>query len=177
MTTRQHRGASRFALDELPGAGWIRRNKLTSGIIAGALALIVVAVIVIASSSGSAAAHPTKVPPKTPATAGTRWVDGTAYAHLNAVNAGVIALTNAKATGNTGAAPAAGRRLADAATAALAGAMPPVDAGVYRAALRDLVRAGNDAAAGKLATAAPLVNDGIAGLTKVTSAANAPKVP
>ena len=55
--------------------------------------------------------------------------------------------------------------------------MPPVDAAVYRAALGSLIRAGHDAAAGRLAAAAPLVNDGIAGLTTVTSRANAPKVP
>jgi hypothetical protein len=37
------------------------------------------------------------------------------------------------------------------------------------------VRAGHDAAAGKLASAMPLVNDGIAGLITVTASANAPK--
>ena len=55
--------------------------------------------------------------------------------------------------------------------------MPPVDAAVYRAALGSLIRAGHDAAAGRLAAAAPLVKDGIAGLTTVTASANAPKVP
>jgi hypothetical protein len=175
MTTRHHHGASRFSFDEFPGGNWIRRNKLTAGIVTGAVALIVVAVIVIASSTGSAAVHPVKAPPKAPATSGSRWVDGSATTNLNAVNAGVIALTNAAAKRNVSAATAAGTQLANAATTALHGAMPPVDAGVYRAALAALVRAGHVAAAGKLATAMPLVNDGIAGLIKVTASVNAPK--
>jgi len=178
MTThRPH--TPRSALDEFPGMDWIRHNRLTAGIIAGALAAILVAVIVIATGSGSGtpASHPTKVPPKAPATKGSRWVDGTANANLNAVNAALIALTNARAKGNAHAAAAAGTRLVDASTTALRGAMPPVDAGVYRTALGNLIRAGRDAAAGKLAGEAPLINDGIAGLTTVTASANAPKVP
>jgi hypothetical protein len=175
MTTRHHHGASRVARGEFPGGDWIRRNTLTAGIIAGALALITIAVIVIAMSGGSSAAHPAKAPAKAPATAGTRWVDGSANANLNAVNAGVIALTNAATMHSLGAGTAAGTRLAAAATTALHGAMPPVDAGVYRAALAVLVRAGHAAAAGKLARAMPLVNDGIAGLIAVTASVNAPK--
>lgn len=173
MTTRHHR-ASRFSFDAFPGGHWIRRNKLAAGIIAGAGALIVVVVVVIASSSGSAAGHPVKAPAKAPATSGSRWVDGSANTNLNAVNAGVIALTNAAAKRNVRAATAAGTQLASAATTALHGAMPPVDVGVYRAALAALVRAGRTAAAGTLATAMPLVNDGIAGLIKVTASVNAP---
>jgi hypothetical protein len=176
MTThRPH--TPRSALDEFPGMDWIRHNRLTAGIIAGALAAILVAVIMIATGSGTPASHPAKIAPKAPATKGSRWVDGTANANLNAVNAALIALTNARAKGNAHAAAAAGSRLVDASTTALRGAMPPVDAGVYRTALGNLIRAGHDAAAGKLAAAAPLVNDGIAGLTTVTASANAPKVP
>jgi hypothetical protein len=178
MTTQhqQHR-APRPWLDDLPGMDWIRRNKLTAGIIGGAIALIVIALIVIAASSGSSVAHPVKAPATASATNGTTWVDGAANTNLNAVNAGVIALTNAKTKGDLTAFTTAGTRLAHAATVALAGAMPPVDAGVYRTALGALIRAGHDAAAGKLAAATPLVNDGIAGLIKVTAAANAPKTP
>ena len=145
--------------------------------IAGATGLVVVVAIVIAGSSGSGAARPTKAPPKAPATSGTRWVEGSANANLNAVNAGLIALTNATARHNAGAASSAGTRLAAAATTALHGAMPPVDAAVYRAALGSLIRAGHAAAAGRLTAAAPLVKDGIAGLTTVTASANAPKLP
>jgi len=178
MTTRHYPGAARRSLDRFPGGDWLRRNKLIAGIIAGATGLVVVVVaIVIAGSSGSGAARPTKAPPKSPATSGTRWVEGSANANLNAVNAGVIALTNATARHNASAATTAGTRLAVAATTALHGAMPPVDAAVYRAALGSLIRAGHDAAAGRLAAATPLVKDGIAGLTTVTSRANAPRVP
>ena len=177
MTTRHYPGAARRPLDRFPGGDRLRRNKLTAGIIAGATGLVVVVAIVIAGSSGSGAARPTKAPPKAPATSGTRWVEGSANGNLNAVNAGVIALTNATARHNASAATTAGTTLAVAATAALHGAMPPVDAAVYRAALGSLIRAGHDAAAGRLAAAAPLVKDGIAGLTTVTSRANAPKVP
>ena len=177
MTTRHYPGAARRSLDRFPGGDWLRRNKPTAGIIAGATGLVVVVAIVIAGSSGSGAARPTKAPPKSPATSGTRWVEGSANANLNAVNAGLIALTNATARHNASAATTAGTTLAVAATAALHGAMPPVDAAVYRAALGSLIRAGHDAAAGRLAAATPLVKDGIAGLTTVTSRANAPKVP
>jgi hypothetical protein len=175
MTTRHHHGASRVARGEFPGGDWIRRNTLTAGIVAGALTLITIAVVMIAMSGGSSAAHPAKAPAKAPATAGTTWIDASANANLNAVNAGVIALTNAATTHSLDAVRAAGTRLAAAATTALHGAMPPVDAGVYRAALAALVRAGHDAAAGKLARAMPLVNDGIAGLIAVTASVNAPK--
>ncbi len=178
MTTHRPR-APRSALDEVPGVDWIRRNRLTAGIIAGALAAILVAVIVITAGSGSGApaSHPAKLTPKAPATAGSRWVDGTANTNLNAVNAALIALTNARTKGNAHAAAVAGMRLVDASTTALRGPMPPVDAGVYRTALGSLIRAGHDAATGKLAAAAPLINDGIVGLTAVTASANAPKVP
>lgn len=183
MTTQhqQHR-APRPWLDDLPGMDWIRRNKLTAGLIGGAIALIVIALIVIAliviaASSGSSVAHPVKAPATAPAASGTTWVDGAANTNLNAVNAGVIALTNATTKRDLAAVTTAGTRLAHAATVALDGAMPPVDAGVYRTALGALIRAGHDAAAGKLAASAPLVNDGIAGLIKVTAAANAPKTP
>jgi hypothetical protein len=175
MTTRQHHGASRVGRGGFPGGDWIRRNTLTAGIIAGALTLITTAVIVVVMSAGSSAAHPATAPAKTPVTAGTRWLDASANANLNPVNAAVIALTNAATRRRFGAATAAGTQLATAATTALHGAMPPVDAQVYRAALAVLVRAGHDAAAGKLASAMPLVNDGIAGLITVTASANAPK--
>ena len=176
MTTHQPR-APRSAPNEGPGVDWIRRNRLTAGIIACALGAILGAVIIIAAGSGTPAGHPAKLTPKAPATKGSRWVDGTANTDLNAVNAALIALTNARTRGNAHAATAAGTRLVDASATALRGAMPPVDVGVYRTALGNLIRAGHDAATGKLAAATPLINDGIAGLTTVTASANAPKVP
>lgn len=178
MTTQQQHRAPRPSWDDIPGMDWIRRNRLAAAIIAGAIALIVVAVIVIATASSSAShgAHPVKAPAKAPATKGTKWVDGAANTNLNAVNAGVIALTDAQAKHDLAAGKAAGTTLAVAARRALDGAMPPVDAGVYRAALGHLLRAGVLAADGKLAAATPLINDGIAGLTTVTSAADAPKI-
>jgi len=177
MTTQPHRTA-RSARDAFRGTEWIRANKLAAGIIAGALAVIVVAVIVIATGSGSAAhaVPPAKTPAKTPVTAGSTWVEGAANTNLTAVNTAVIALTNARAKGNAAAAAAAGTHLVAASNTALRGAMPPVDAALYRAALGNLIRAGHAAAAGKLAVAGPLINDGIAGLTKVTASADAPKV-
>jgi hypothetical protein len=177
MTTRQPR-ATRSGYDELPGMDWVRRNKLTAAIIAGALAVVVVAVIVIVVGSGAAdgAAHQAKARATAPATPGSKWVDGAANTNLNAVNAAVIALTNATAKHNAHAAAAAGTRLVGASTTALRGAMPPVEAGRYRTALGNLIRAGHAAAAGRLAAATPLVNDGIAGLIKVTASVNAPKV-
>ncbi len=70
MTTH-HPRTRRPAPGALPGLEWIRRNKLTAGIIGGALAVILVAVIVIAAGSGasSGAAPPSKAPSKTPAKA------------------------------------------------------------------------------------------------------------
>jgi hypothetical protein len=176
MTTHQPR-PTRPGAGALPGSDWLRRNRLTAGVIGAAVAVIVVAVIVIAAASGSshAAAPVVKPRAKAPATAGSKWLDTSASRNIDAVNAAVIALTDAKVKDKPADAAAAGSALAAAAATALAGAMPPVDAGVYRAALLALVRAGHAAAQGHLAAAMPLVNDGITRLTKVTASANAPK--
>lgn len=173
MTTHQHRPSP----GEFPGVDWVRRNKLTAGIIAGAVAVILVAVIVVAtgagSSSGTSAAA--KTPPKAAATKGSQWIDGAGNTNLTAVNGALIALTVAKTKGDAPAAAAAGARLVATSTAALHGAMPPVAAGTYRTALAHLIAAGHAASAGRLGAAAPLINDGIAGLTEVTASNNAPK--
>jgi len=177
MTTHQSR-TTRPAAGALPGIDWIRRNGLTAGIIGAAVGVIVVALIVIAAGSGSPRAAAPVVKPRAtaPATTGSKWLDTTANHNIDAVNAAVIALTDAKIKDKPAAAAAAGTALATAAATAREGAMPPVDAGVYRAALATLIRAGHVAAQGRLAAAMPLVNDGITGLTKVTASANAPKL-
>jgi len=107
-------------------------------------------------------------------TKGSKWLDGSSARMLTAVNADIGKIGTARHARNDAAARAAGARLASDATAALAGAMPPVDAKLYRSALKDLKTAGSDDAHGEFSKAAPLLAKGRAAIMKVTAAADLP---
>ena len=107
-------------------------------------------------------------------TKGSKWLTGSGALLLTAVNADLGKIMTATHAGNHAAARAAGARLASDASAALTGSMPPVDARVYRSALKDLQAAGSYEAGGHYGKAARLLATGRAGLMKVTAAADRP---
>jgi hypothetical protein len=107
-------------------------------------------------------------------TRGSKWLDGSSVRMLTAVNADIGKVSTASHPGNDAAFRAAGARLAADASAALAGPMPPVDAGLYRSALKDLTTAGSDDADGRFSEAVRPLAQGRAGIMKVTAAADLP---
>ena len=107
-------------------------------------------------------------------TKGSKWLDGSGTRLLTAVNADLGKVSAAEHAGSYAAARAAGAQLAADATVALRGPMPPVDAKVYRSALKDLKAAGSYEAGGDFRKAARLLAAGQAGLMKVTAAADLP---
>jgi hypothetical protein len=137
-------------------------------------------IIVAAASGGSkplASPRPAAtVPPPTDTTVtkGGKWLGGSDTKLLAAVNTDLGKVLAAEEAGRQGAARAAGSRLATAASTALGGPMPPVDAAAYRTAMKDLETVGDDAASGKYADATHLLTVGELNLMKVTAAADAP---
>jgi hypothetical protein len=109
----------------------------------------------------------------TTATKGSKWLADSGAKQLGAVSADTGKVMAAERAGHGAA--AAGARLAAAAGTALNGPMPPVDATAYRSALQDLEAAGTAAAGGQYgAKAARLLDEGQAGLMRVTAAVDAP---
>ena len=107
-------------------------------------------------------------------TKGSKWLAGSGAPLLTAVNADLGKVSTAQHAGSHAAARAAGARLAADATVALRGPMPPVDAKVYRSALKDLKAAGSDEAGGDFRKAARLLAAGQVGIMKATAAADLP---
>ena len=126
-----------------------------------------------------AATHPAAAHQTAPVAtaAGARWLTGPAGRLLTALDADVGRLGAALRSGQHGAAGRAGARLAADARAALDGQAPPADAGIYRSALRDFERAGNDIVSRKYDQASRLIATGNVRITKVTGAANNPARP
>ncbi len=107
-------------------------------------------------------------------TKGSKWLTGSDAQLLTAVNVDLGKVSIARHAGNDAAARTAGARLASDASAALAGPMPPVDARLYRSALKDLQAAGSYEARGQFTKAARLLAKGRADIMKVTAAADRP---
>jgi hypothetical protein len=114
----------------------------------------------------------------TPATAvvtsGDKWLTGPAGQLLRAVSADLGRLSTAERAGKPGAARIAGTHLAADAKTALTGPIPPVDAQIYRSALKDFKTASMYAMSGKFRKANILLNAGDSDIAKVTSALNPP---
>ena len=123
------------------------------------------------SPVGTAAA---RVQAASTVTRGSKWLAGSGARLLTAVNADLGKVSAAEHAGSQAAARAAGARLAADAAVALRGPMPPVDAKVYRSALKDLKAAGSYEAGGDFREAARLLAAGQAGIMKVTAAADRP---
>jgi hypothetical protein len=115
-------------------------------------------------------------PPQPAVTRGAKWLTGPAGQLLGAVTADAGRINADRRAGSSGAARRDGTRLAGDASAALRGPMPPVDAALYRSALRDFQRIGTDTASGNFRAASILVGPASLGIATVTAAAN-PALP
>lgn len=154
--------------------GRVRRHKIFSALLP-ALALVLAVGITVSILSDSHPVRGTTSPPQVAAvTRGARWLSGPAGQLLKAVNADLGRLSTGERSGKPGIAKTAGTRLAMDAKAALNGPLPPVDAKIYRSALKDLERAGTYAANGVFSKSNTLLNAGDSDITKVTSSVNPP---
>jgi hypothetical protein len=111
-------------------------------------------------------------PPQPAVTKGARWLKGPAGTLLGAVNVDVGRINVDHQARNASAARRDGARLVTDAAAALRGPMPPVDAILYRSALRDFQQAGTDTASGNFSAASVLVGPASVRIATVTSAVN-----
>jgi hypothetical protein len=155
------------------GARWLP-VALVSVLVVG---LAVVTAVVLSGSKTSNSPVPAtaaRAQRASTVTKGSKWLDGSGTRLLTAVNADLGKVSAAEHAGSYAAARAAGERLAADATAALRGPMPPVDAKVYRSALKDLKAAGSYEAGGNFRKAARLLAAGRVGIMKVTAAADLP---
>src|SRR5271166_5548990 len=169
--------------DRSPGLtrrSWIRRHMvpvaLGSVMVVG---LAVVTVVLLSGPGGLSGGKTNNSPVGTVAaraqaaktvTKGSKWLTGSDAQLLTAVNVDLGKISIERHAGNNAAARAAEARLAADASAALAGPMPPVDARLYRSALKDLQAAGSDEARGQFTKAARLLAKGRADIMKVTAA-------
>jgi hypothetical protein len=143
---------------------------------------VLAAGLVIGIAIGLGGGHPARTVSTGPGVAavpGTmtraaRWLAGPAGKLLSAVSADLGRLAAAERSAKPGPARQAGQRLTTDAKAALLGPAPPRAAGLYRAALTDLERAGRSATGGRLRAAGASLRAGEAAITKVTAVANAP---
>ena len=150
-------------------------------ILAIALPILFIAVtagvIVSAYSGGKTGLAPlvgATAPVEAAVTGGAKWLVGPAGELLAAVNADVRQAQPSRAGGQAQRSPERWRALATDAKAALAGPMPPTRARIFRSALRDLARAGTQAARGDFTPVGRLLSTGITSISKVTAAADAP---
>ena len=112
--------------------------------------------------------------PQLPVTRGAKWLTGTANRLLSAVNTDMGNISACQRAGDDTAARSAGAKLAADALAALNGPMPPVDAALYRSALKDFEQIGTDTASGNFDAASSLVVRANIGVMRVTAAADPP---
>ncbi len=164
-----------------PLKAWVRTHRVPAALLSALVLAPAMGIILAGCSSGgtttlaSHRAGPPFILPETAAvTKGAKWLTGPPGKLLAAVNADIGRLSTAERAGKQGAAKIVGTQLAADAKAALDGPMPPVDATVYRSALKDFVSAGTSAADGDFSKATRLSNVGIIGITEVTAAANRP---
>jgi hypothetical protein len=111
-------------------------------------------------------------PPRLAAGSGATWLAGPAGKLLDAVTADVGRTTADQRAGSPAAARRDGTRLARAAAAARRGPMPPVDASLYRLALRDFQQAGVDTASGNFRAAGALLAPASLDVVTITAALN-----
>lgn len=112
--------------------------------------------------------------PQAAVTPGAKWLTGPAGKLLAAVNSDVGKISADMRGGKNSAAASAGERLAADAGAALSGPMPPVDAAVYRSALKEFEQIGADTATSDFRTANSLLAPANLGVLTVTAAVNRP---
>ena len=107
-------------------------------------------------------------------TQGGKWLTGPATRLLTAVNTDLGQLNTAQRAGRHQAARSAGGQLARDARAALGGPVPPSHAKLYTSGLKDLEKAGSDAANGDFSKVARLLLVGNSKIAKVVATLNYP---
>ena len=121
------------------------------------------------------AGHPAGAAPREAAvTRGGKWLTGPATRLLAAVNTDLGQLNTAERAGRHQAAQSAGGQLARDARAALSGPTPPAHAKLYTSGLKDLEKAGSDAARGDFSKVARLLLVGNSEIAKVVATLNYP---
>jgi hypothetical protein len=111
-------------------------------------------------------------PPRPAVSSGATWLTGPAGKVLDTVTADVGAITADQRAGSSDAARREGTRLAGDAVAGLRGPMPPVDATLYRFALRNFQQAGVDTASGNFRAASDLLTQASLNVVTITAALN-----
>jgi hypothetical protein len=164
-------------------AAWVRGHLVLAGLLSVVIVGLVAVTVIFIGGSGTTTSSSKVVGSKAAGaqaantvTKGSDWLGGSEARNLTTVNADLGRVMAEELKGSrSGAAKAAGARLAADATAGVHGPMPPVDAAGYRLAMQRLAAAGSAAAAGKFSPrAAQLLHAGQAGLMRVTEAADAP---
>lgn len=159
-------------------ASWARLPRLLAA--GAAVLLVVLGVGIFAAVSGGAktgaGGHPagTASPREAAVTRGGKWLTGRAAKLLATVNADQGQLNTAERAGRHHAAQSAGAQLARDARAALGGPTPPAHAKLYTSGLRDLERAGSDAANADFSKVARLLLVGNSEIAKVVATLNYP---
>jgi len=105
-------------------------------------------------------------------TKGEKWITGPAGKLLSAVNTDVGRISADQAAGKGNAPKDLGALLTADAKAALDGPMPPARAAVYRAALEDFERIGEDVVSGNFGSNSSLLTTADLDIMSVTTAAN-----
>jgi hypothetical protein len=121
----------------------------------------------------SAAHAGVTAPPRAAVTRGAKWVTGPAGKLIASVDADLGRIGADERAGKSKAAKGiAGQLIADA-RAADRGPMPPVDAALYRSALKEFEQVGTDTARGDFHAASSLLTAATLGIMTVTAAADA----
>lgn len=105
-------------------------------------------------------------------TRGAKWVTGPAGKLIATVDADLGRISADERAGKSKAARGLGGQLTTDARAAYRGPMPPEDAALYRAALKDFEQIGTDTATGDFRAASPLLAAATLGIATVTAAAD-----
>ncbi|HEX3960710.1 MAG TPA: hypothetical protein VHZ03_29505 [Trebonia sp.] len=111
-------------------------------------------------------------PPRPAASGAATWLTGPPGKLLDAVTADAGRIAADQRAGSSAAARRDGTRLAGDAAAALRGPMPPVDASLYRFALRDFQQAGVDTASGNRRAASDLLTPASLNVVTITATLN-----
>ena len=160
------------------GASWARSPRVLAAGVAVLLVVLGVGIFAAVSGGGKSAGGGHPAGPATPreaaVTRGGKWLTGRATKLLATVNADQVQLNTAERARRHQAAQSAGAQLARDARAALSGPTPPSHARLYTSGLKDLERAGSDAANADFSKVARLLLVGNGEIAKVVATLNYP---
>lgn len=158
-------------------ASWARSPRVLAAGVAVLLVVLGVGIFAAVGGGGkSAGGHPAgpATPREAAVTRGGKWLTGRAAKVLTTVNADQVQLNTAERAGRHQAAQSAGAQLARDARTALDGPTPPKHARLYASGLKDLERAGSDAANADFSKVARLLLVGNGEIAKVVATLNYP---